>query len=216
MHAKTSHLLRLGLPPVLALAGLGGAVAFALGRRAEPAPCCHHQPAPPTGPGWSRSEAAVELPDVRLVRADGAEVALRREIDDGRPVVLNFVFTTCTAICPVLSQTFARAQAALGPDRDRVHLVSVSIDPEHDTPARLVEYAKRFGAGPGWDFYTGTPEASVAVQKAFGIHRGDKMNHAPVTFLRAAPGEPWVRIDGFARAEEVVAEHRRLAAAGGR
>jgi protein SCO1/2 len=125
-------------------------------------------------------------------------------------VVLNFIFTTCTAICPAMSQTFARIQSQ---HLEGVHMVSVSIDPEQDTPARLTEYAQRFGAGPAWTFYTSTPEASTAMQRAFGVYRGDKMNHGPVTFLRAAPGKPWVRLEGFAKAEDVVKEYRQLVAA---
>ncbi|MGZ6027817.1 MAG: hypothetical protein ACXWK5_00255, partial [Myxococcaceae bacterium] len=60
--------------------------------------------------------------------------------------------------------------------------------------------------------YTGTVEASVAAQRAFKSYRGDKMNHTPVTFLRAAPGQPWVRIDGFASSEELAQEFRELVA----
>ena len=56
-------------------------------------------------------------------------------------------------------------------------------------------------------------EASVAAQRAFKSYRGDKMNHTPVTFLRAAPGQPWVRIDGFASSEELAREFRELVAA---
>ena len=103
-------------------------------------------------------------------------------------------------------------QRRLGDERSKVHLVSLSIDPEADSPARLVEYARRFAAGAGWSFYTGSLEASLAAQKAFDVYRGDKMNHVPVTFLRVAPDQPWVRLEGFASAEAVVAEYRRLRA----
>jgi protein SCO1/2 len=91
--------------------------------------------------------------------------------------------------------------------------VSISIDPEQDTPARLREYAGRFHAGPAWHHYTGTVEASIALQRAFDAYRGDKMSHVPVTFLRAAPGRPWVRIDGFASSAELEGEVRGLLAA---
>jgi protein SCO1/2 len=160
----------------------------------------------------TRSTADYQLPGVGLVREDGSVVTLPRELDDGRPVVLNFIFTTCTTICPVLSQTFTQLQEKLGSELGKVHLVSISIDPEQDTPARLEEYARRFHAGPAWRFYTGTTEASVAVQRAFEVYRGDKMNHTPVTFLRAAHGRRWVRVDGFASAEELARELRDLVA----
>ncbi len=161
----------------------------------------------------TRSTGAYVVPAVDLVREDGARVSFPAELDDGKPVVLDFIFTTCTTICPVSSQIFSQLQARLGARRDGVHLVSISIDPEQDTPARLREYAQRFHAGPGWHHYTGTVEASVALQRAFDAYRGDKMSHVPVTFLRAAPGRPWVRIDGFASSAELEGELRGLLAA---
>jgi len=164
----------------------------------------HHHMAPAT----TRSLADYKVPAVQLVRDDGKSVRLGDELDDGRPVVLSFIYTSCTTICPVTSLTLAQLQARLGAARDRVHLVSISIDPEQDTPARLHDYARRFGAGPEWQHYTGTVAASQASQQAFGVYHGNKMDHAPVTLLRAAPGARWVRIDGFATADQLVAELR--------
>ncbi len=153
-----------------------------------------------------RYEANYPTPQVRLVNTDGHSVWLPDEIDDGRPVVLDFVYTTCTTICSVSSQTLAELERQLGTGRDRVHLMSVSIDPEEDTPRRLAEYSRRFQAGPQWSFYTGTVDASENVQRAFGVFRGNKMAHDPVTLVRLAPGKPWIRFDGFATVRELMAE----------
>ena len=92
--------------------------------------------------GKTTTASRTQLPDASMVRADGARVRLRHEIDDGKPVILNFIFTTCTTICPVMTQTFAEIQSRLGEDSGGVRLVSVSIDPEQDTEARLAAYAK--------------------------------------------------------------------------
>jgi protein SCO1/2 len=154
-----------------------------------------------------------QVPDLKLVRDNGATVSLPKELDDGRPVVMNFIYTTCETTCPLSSATFAQFQARLGADRKAVHLVSISIDPEQDTPARLREYAKKFGAGPGWQHYTGTLQASVTAQRAFGAYRGDKMSHIPVTFMRAAPGKAWMRIDGFVTPDQLVHHYRDMLAA---
>ena len=78
----------------------------------------------------------------------------------------------------------------------------------------LRTYAKKYHAGPGWNHYTGTIEASVATQKAFEVYKGDKMNHDPVTLMRIAPGKPWVRIDGFATADDLLRTFKRLQTAG--
>jgi protein SCO1/2 len=160
-----------------------------------------------------RTEAQYSIPNVSLVRADGKTVALPAELDDGRPVVLNFIYTSCTTICPLSSQVFEQFQESLGAGRGGVHMVSISIDPEQDTPARLRAYAAQFHAGPGWNHYSGSIAAVVTVQKAFNAYLGDKMSHTPLTLMRAAPGKPWVRLDGFARAEDLLAERQSWGAA---
>ncbi len=168
----------------------------------------HHHAMPKT----TRMTAEYVIPQVMLVRDDGKAVSLPDELNDGRPVVLNFIYTSCTEICPLVSHTLAQLQDRLGPDRDRVHLMSISIDPEEDTPQRLAAYARKYGAGPEWQHYSGTLAASITAQRAFDAYRGDKMNHAPVTFLRAAPGKPWIRIDGFVSADDLFSELRKMLA----
>jgi protein SCO1/2 len=125
-------------------------------------------------------------------------------------VLLQFIFTTCPTVCPVMSGTFSAAQEKLGADLARVRMISISIDPEQDTPERLREYARRFKAGRQWLFLTGNLDDIVAVQKSFDAYRGNKMRHEPLTFLRAAHGKTWVRLDGLMSAAQLVAEYRRL------
>jgi len=163
---------------------------------------------------YRKSVHGYELPDVMLIREDGKQVAFPADIDDGRPVLVNFIYTTCTAICPMLSQMFAGFQDQLGAEVSGVRMVSISIDPEQDTPERLLAYAKRYDAGPQWTHYTGTLEASIDVQKAFQAYYVDKMNHRPVVFMRAAPGEPWTRLDGFTSPSDLVKEYRALTKSG--
>ncbi len=164
-----------------------------------------------SGPKRSLREYAV--PPVQLVRADGKVVSLPEEMNDGRPIVLNFIFTTCTTICPLMSSTFAQFEHELGPDADKVHLMSISIDPEHDTPERLAAYARKFHAGADWQHYTGTLDASITAQRAFDVYRGGKMSHTLVTLMRAAPGKPWLRIEGWATPDDLVHDYRELVAA---
>lgn len=150
------------------------------------------------------------LPDVTVLRQDGKKIAFIKEIDDGRPVILNFIFASCSAICPMLSHTFSQVQAKLGSNDKRAHLMSISIDPENDTPAKLTQHAKKFGAGTDWDHYTGTTESSTSIQKAFNVYRGDKMNHTSVILLRAAPGKPWLRLEGFVSPDKIMSEYHNL------
>jgi protein SCO1/2 len=157
-------------------------------------------------PAVTRTTVEYQVPAITLVRDDGKSVSLRDELNDGRPVVLNFIYTTCSGICPLASHTFSLLQRKLGAGRDRVHLVSISIDPEEDTPARLRAYARRYSAGSEWQHYSGTAQASIAAQRAFDVYRGDKMGHTPATLVRTAPGAPWVRFDGFATADMLLQE----------
>jgi protein SCO1 len=158
----------------------------------------------------TRREVTYSLPNVQLVRQDGKRISLEQALGADRPVLVNFVYTTCTTICPLSSQVFSQFQEKLAAQHGAAHLVSISIDPEQDTPVRLTQYAHRFHAGPNWDHFTGTTEASIAVQRAFDVYRGDKMNHGAVTLLRAAHGSDWIRLDGFATADDLLGAYRSL------
>lgn len=153
------------------------------------------------------------LTDTPLVDMNGRKTTLSTELNAGKPVIITFVFTTCTTICPVLSGTFTQLQRELGPDVDDVRMVSVSIDPEYDTPERLRAYAGLFSAGPQWQFLTGDLDDIVTVQKSFDVYRGNKMNHEPTILLRKTPDDPWIRLDGLASAADVAKEYRRMMAA---
>jgi protein SCO1 len=161
-------------------------------------------------PEFTRSIVNYDIPNVEVIRKDGKKLAFIKEIDDGRPIIMNFIFASCSAICPMLSHVFSQVQAKLGKDTQKVHLMSISIDPENDTPTKLSEYAQKFGAGSDWGFYTGTIEASIAIQKAFNAYRGDKMNHSSIILMRAAPGKPWLRLEGFVSPDAVIREYRDL------
>jgi len=166
--------------------------------------------APQAQASYGRSVEEVTIPDLTLVRMDGRKVALRDELAPDIPVMMNFIFTTCTTICPVMSATFSQVQEGLGEGRERVRMVSISIDPEQDTPSRLRDYARRHEAGPQWHFLTGGAEQIEAVQRAFAAYRGSKFNHAALTFLRAPGDSHWVRIEGLVQAEAILTEYRKL------
>jgi protein SCO1/2 len=168
---------------------------------------CMHQMSAPKA--TARTTAFYDVPDVTLTGTNGEKVSLRSELDKG-PVMVNFIFTTCTTICPTLSATFAEVQDRLAAEGVKgVRLVSISIDPEHDTPDRLKRYAEKYGAGPDWRFLTGSLADSITVQRAFDAYRGDKMNHVPLTLMRVSPKSAWVRIDGFESAANLVSEYQR-------
>lgn len=97
-----------------------------------------------------------EVPDFELTHRDGSTIDL--DHFRGQPWVADFIFTRCVAICPRMSYQMKRVAEALGPST-AVQIASISVDPEHDTPAVLHEYAQRYDAGKNWYFLTGEREA---------------------------------------------------------
>src|SRR5215213_9370248 len=93
------------------------------------------------------SPAQKYFSDVKLVNQDGKEMRLYSDLIKDRTVVIDVMFTRCTGACPVMSGTFAKLQDHLGDRLGKdVYLLSISVDPVNDTPAKLKEYAKRFNA----------------------------------------------------------------------
>jgi protein SCO1/2 len=108
-------------------------------------------------------------PDFALTSQDGAEVtlgALR-----GKVVAVTFIYISCPDVCPMLSDKLARVQDALGPDfGTEIAFLSITVDPEHDTPEVLKDYAEALDADlAGWSFLTGEPAAVLEVARQYGV-----------------------------------------------
>ncbi len=157
-------------------------------------------------PAYSRAVKDYDIPDSEILRHDNKKLKLAEALNDGRPLLINFVFASCSGICPMLSHTFRQVQTELDKEKQSFHLVSFSIDPENDTPEVLRDYAKKFKAGANWDFYTGNLATINAIQHAFNVFRGDKMNHSSVILIRSAPDKAWLRLEGFAGPDDVERE----------
>ena len=151
-------------------------------------------------------ESKVELPSVQLIRQDGTKAKFPKELDDGKPVVLTFIYTTCKGVCPIMSHVMKGVQNKLGDRAKEIHMASISVDPEYDTPDRLTQYAHQLEAGPQWLHYTGLNSDIVKFEKAFNVYRGDKMNHLTVFFVRRSPSEPWLRFIGFVNPDSIIQE----------
>jgi protein SCO1/2 len=109
-----------------------------------------------------------------------------------------------------MTSTFSQVQDNLSQYPEAFKMVSISIDPEQDTPETLQKYANKYQAGANWDFLTGNLEAILEIQRAFNAYRGNKMNHVPITFMRATNTDPWVRIEGFTSAKALVGEYQKI------
>jgi protein SCO1/2 len=150
------------------------------------------------------SVGLLAAPDVAVTSMSGVQTRLTRALDADAPLVLNFVFTTCSATCPLQTATLAEVQRRLAANGAAARFVSVTIDPDNDTPEQLARYARTFHSGPGWDFYTGSFNDLLHVQQAFGVYRGAKMSHPPVLLMRRSRSAPWLRLEGFPTPADVV------------
>lgn len=157
----------------------------------------HCAPAATRPSPFQRSEREYSLPEVTLRDQAGRAVPMSELQGASGPLAVNFIFTTCTTICPVMTATFAQMRRELGAEADRIRLVSITIDPEHDTPAVLAGYAERFDAPPGWSFLTGSPGDVERVLRAFDAWAGSKTSHRPITLLRRRGESGWVRLEGL-------------------
>lgn len=166
----------------------------------------HHRAA--VTQGYTKSIKDYEIPDIKLTNAANQKVNIKNELDK-TPVVVNFIFTSCTTICPVMSSAFAQLQDKLAKSNSDLRMISISIDPEEDTPEKLHIYSQRFKAGSQWQFFTGDKNDILAVQKAFDTYRGNKMNHSPVAFIRTDKESPWIRLNGFASASVILNEYHK-------
>jgi protein SCO1/2 len=160
------------------------------------------------------SSARVRIADNALVSHEGKPVRLADLMSGKRVVVLDFVYTTCTTVCPVLSATLAKLQDKLGPRMEsEVQIISISIDPQRDTPARLKEYAARHGAGPGWVWLTGAQADVDAVLKGFGAYTPNPADHPAMVLVGRADSGAWTRLFGFPGAAELLAQVDKVAVA---
>ena len=160
----------------------------------------------------TRTVGPINLPGVTLVNQDAQRVTLGSLVDPGKPALVQFVFTTCKGICPVLATTFANLQKSLGKNGESTLFLSVSIDPDNDTPQVGRAWLKRFGATGNWQFLTGTLSDIRQVTKAFSAYTEDKMTHAPLTFLWSPREKAWVRLSGFVANADLLADYQKAVA----
>jgi protein SCO1/2 len=158
---------------------------------------------------YKRTVERYSIPDVVLINQNGKKVRIASLLNSEQPVIVDFIYGTCTTICPVLSAGFVNLQGKLGPASQNVRLISITIDPENDSPKVLKEYLKRYRAKPGWDFLTGSRADIDAVMKGFNAYIPDKMSHYPLNLIRVPKDGSWVRLFGIMSSREFLEEYQR-------
>jgi cytochrome oxidase Cu insertion factor (SCO1/SenC/PrrC family) len=190
-----------------------GGLLLSTGVRAEdPAPPCHDAHAAAPASTATAAEARVEVPDVELVDQDGKPVRLRALLSGDKAVIADFVFTTCTTVCPMLSAIMVRMQDRLGDRLGKdVTMVSVTVDPARDTPAKLKAYAKKWKARPGWVWLTGPKDVVDQVLKGMGAYTPNFQDHPPMVLVGDGRTGGWTRFNGFPNRDLILARVDEIA-----
>jgi len=173
--------------------------------QAQPKPTEPHDHSHMANNATDESAAAKYFTDVELINQDGKKVHFYTDVLKGKTVVVNAFFTTCTSVCPPMNRNMEKIQEALG-DRvgKDVFFVSITVDPEVDTPVRLKEYAKKFHAGPGWMFLTGKKENLDWALYKLGQYVESKDDHTTVFIIGNEPTGLWKKAFGMANVTELV------------
>jgi protein SCO1 len=138
------------------------------------------------------------IPDVALVNQHGERVRFYRDLVKGRVVAINFIFTTCTTVCPLLGVHFSTLRELMGDRVGRdVTLISLSVDPVVDTPQRLKAWSDRFDGGPGWTLLTGPKREVETLLKALHVFTPDKQAHTPTILIGNDATGTWRRTYGL-------------------
>lgn len=149
--------------------------------------------------------AALRIPDTEVIDQNGRRLNFYKDLVKGKTVAINFIFTTCTTVCPPLTATFRRVQQLLGERAGRdVSLISISVDPTTDTPERLKAFSEKFKAGPGWTFVTGGKPEISALLRALGAASADKTEHTSTILVGNEGAGRWTRTYGLSPAATLV------------
>jgi len=147
----------------------------------------------------------INVPDLELLDQNGRKIHFYTDLVKDQTVVINFIFTTCTTICPPLGATFARVQKELGDKVGRdVRFISISVDPATDTPERLKAWGAKFHAGEGWTFVTGNKPQVDELLRALGASYARREDHSPTVLIGNDAHGTWTRTYGLANTSQLV------------
>ncbi len=153
----------------------------------------------------SRQQAAQKyFTDVELVNQNGEKMRLYSDLLKDKVVVINFFFATCQGSCLPMNRNVQKVQEVFG---DRLgkdaYIISISVDPTVDTPARLKEYAGKLGARPGWYFMTGDKANVEFALKKLGQYVENREDHTNIILIGNERTGLWKKAFGLAKSDEL-------------
>ena len=165
-------------------------------------------PAPtpsPTPPGDAAlSFSSAKIANSRILDQNGKQLNFYDDLIKGKTVAINFIFTTCTTVCPPLTATFRKVQQTASERGLDVKLVSVSVDPVVDTPERLRAFAEKFNVDQGWTFVTGDKGEIDSLLLSLGAPVTNKNDHTPMILIGNDSMNYWTRAYGLSSPTKLV------------
>ena len=146
---------------------------------------------------------ALPVPDIEVVNQDGRHVRFNSQVVEGRIAIVTGFFTTCSSMCPITQEKLAQVAKLLGPRLGKdVVIVSVSVDAENDTPARMKDWAEKFHIGPGWTLLSGNRAEVETLLKSLGLFVPLRQRHQSALMIGSA-ATGWARVSSWTSSEKL-------------
>ena len=143
-----------------------------------------------------------------IVDQTGKRHRFHNDLIKNKTVAINFIFTACTSSCPLSVAVFRQVQKKLG--KQKVQLITISVDPVNDTPERLLEFSKKFKAEPDWSFITGEKTIISELLKNLGVYTANKNDHSNIIIVGNDGNHQWTRLYGFPQADEIISALKNI------
>jgi protein SCO1/2 len=156
--------------------------------------------------------AEIDLPDgLSMLNQFGNQVDLREDVIGNKIVVIDFVYTTCTTVCPVVSTILSMVKTRLIERMDKdIALITITVDPTRDTPHRLLSYSKNFNPGAGWSWLTGDKKTVDKALSAMGAYTPNFEDHPAMVLIGDDSKSEWYRFYGFPAPDAIESKLREL------
>jgi protein SCO1/2 len=146
---------------------------------------------------------ALSVPDIEVVNQEGQHLRFNSQVVDGRIAIVTGFFTTCSSMCPITQEKLSQVAKLLGPRLGKeVVIVSVSVDAENDTPARMKDWGEKFHIGPGWTLLSGKRAEVDALLKSLGLFVELRQRHQSALMV-GSTATGWVRISSWTSSEKL-------------
>ena len=167
-------------------------------------------------PARERERARNYFTDTELITDKGKKVQFYSDVLEGHIIMINVMYTSCKGACPLITQKLSRVSQELGDlYGEQVHFVSLSNDPERDTPQALTKFAEKQGVNQrGWTFLTGKKDNINHVITKLGLYSADFEQHTSMILLGNTRTGHWKKVPPNTPYQSIVIKLQQLAGEG--